>query len=141
MPRGRLRPAHRSRAMAHGRRSETEKEYPVHDLTTRFASRASRRGVLKGGVALGIGAVGLGSLSSHPAAAAEDSLEIFSWWTSPGESKALQALFDAFTAANPGVKVVNATVAGGAGVNAKAVLQTRLQGGQPPDSWQTHVGR
>jgi glucose/mannose transport system substrate-binding protein len=111
-------------------------------MTKAMTSRASRRGVLKGGVALGIGAVGLGTLGSHLAAAeAEDSLEIFSWWTSPGESKALQALFDAFTAANPGVKVVNATVAGGAGVNAKAVLQTRLQGGQPPDSWQTHVGR
>ena len=84
----------------------------------------------------------LGQLGSRLVSAqGEDSLEVFSWWTSPGESKALQALFDAFTAANPGVKVVNATVAGGAGVNAKAVLQTRLQGGQPPDSWQTHVGR
>ena len=114
----------------------------MHDLTRKFASRASRRGVLKGGAALGIGAVGLGQLGSRLVSAqGEDSLEVFSWWTSPGESKALQALFDAFTAANPGVKVVNATVAGGAGVNAKAVLQTRLQGGQPPDSWQTHVGR
>src|SRR5215208_6326197 len=107
-----------------------------------MTSRASRRGVLKGGAALGIGATGLGLLGSRLAAAqAEDALEIFSWWTSPGESKALQALFDAFTAANPGVEVVNSTVAGGGGVKAKAVLQTRLQGGQPPDSWQTHVGR
>src|SRR5215216_2394901 len=107
-----------------------------------MTARASRRGVLKGGAALGIGAIGLGQLGSRLAAAqAEDALEIFSWWTSPGESKALQALFDAFTAANPEVEVVNSTVAGGAGVNAKAVLQTRLQGGQPPDSWQTHIGR
>jgi glucose/mannose transport system substrate-binding protein len=114
----------------------------VDDFSSRFASRASRRGVLRGGAALGIGAVGLGQFGSHLAAAqAEDALEIFSWWTSPGESKALQALFDAFTAANPGVEVVNSTVSGGAGVNAKAVLQTRLQGGQPPDSWQTHIGR
>ena len=113
----------------------------MHDLMGKFASRASRRGVLKGGAALGIGAVGLGHLGSRLVSAqGEDSLEVFSWWTSPGEAKALQALFDAFTAANPGVKVVNATVAGGAGVNAKAVLQTRLQGEQPPDSWQTHVG-
>jgi glucose/mannose transport system substrate-binding protein len=111
-------------------------------MTKPMTSRASRRGVLKGGAALGIGAIGLGPLGSRLAAAqAEDALEVFSWWTSPGEAKALQALFDAFTAANPGVEVVNATVAGGGGVNAKAVLQTRLQGGQPPDSWQTHVGR
>ena len=102
----------------------------MYGMTKAMTSRASRRGVLKGGAALGIGAVGLGQLGSRPAAAqAEDKLEIFSWWTSPGESKALQALFDAFTAANPGVEVVNSTVAGGAGVNAKAVLQTRLQGG------------
>jgi glucose/mannose transport system substrate-binding protein len=39
------------------------------------------------------------------------------------------------------VEIVNAAVAGGAGINAIAVLQTRLQGGQPPDSWQTHIGR
>jgi len=110
-------------------------------MTRGFTSRASRREVLKGGAALGFGALALGPLTSRLAAAkGEDSLEVFSWWTSPGESKALQALFDAFTAANPGVEVVNATVAGGGGVNAKAVLQTRLQGGQPPDSWQTHVG-
>jgi glucose/mannose transport system substrate-binding protein len=114
----------------------------VYDMTKAMTSRASRRGVLKGGAALGIGAIGLRPLGSRLAAAqAEDALEVFSWWTSPGEAKALQALFDAFTAANPGVEVVNSTVAGGAGVNAKAVLQTRLQGGQPPDSWQTHVGR
>jgi glucose/mannose transport system substrate-binding protein len=114
----------------------------VYDVNKVMTSRASRRGVLKGGAALGIGTLGLGPLGSRLAAAqAEDKLEIFSWWTSPGESKALQALFDAFTAANPGVEVVNSTVAGGGGVNAKAVLQTRLQGGQPPDSWQTHVGR
>jgi glucose/mannose transport system substrate-binding protein len=114
----------------------------VDDMTKAMAARASRRGVLKGGAALGIGAISLGPLGTRQAVAqAEDALEVFSWWTSPGEAKALQALFDAFTAANPGVEVVNATVAGGAGVNAKAVLQTRLQGGQPPDSWQTHVGR
>src|SRR3954453_5380843 len=110
-------------------------------MTRGFTSRASRREVLKGGAALGFGALALGPLTSRLAAAkGEDSLEVFSWWTSPGESKALQALFDAFTAANPGVEVVNATVAGGGGVNAKAVLQTRLQGGQRPVSWQTHVG-
>jgi glucose/mannose transport system substrate-binding protein len=39
------------------------------------------------------------------------------------------------------VKVVNATVAGGAGTNAKAVLATRMQGGKPPDSFQVHAGQ
>jgi glucose/mannose transport system substrate-binding protein len=71
----------------------------------------------------------------------ESELEIFSWWTSGGEAAGLQKLFDAFTASSPNVKIVNAAVAGGAGSNAKAALQTRLSGGQPPDSWQSHPGK
>jgi glucose/mannose transport system substrate-binding protein len=113
----------------------------MHDLTKAFASRASRRGILKGGAALGLAGVARGPLGALPASAQDESqLEIFSWWTSAGEAKALQALFDAYTAKYPNVKIVNSAVAGGAGVNAQAVLQTRLQGNQPPDSWQTHVG-
>lgn len=68
-------------------------------------------------------------------------LEIFSWWTNGGEADGLNAMFDIYKKQNPGVDIVNATVAGGAGTNAKAVLQTRLAGGQPPDSWQVHAGR
>jgi glucose/mannose transport system substrate-binding protein len=114
----------------------------VSNVNRAFASRASRRGVIKGGAALGLGAMSLGSLGSRLAAAQDgNTLEVFSWWTSPGEAAALQTLFDAFTAANPDVEIVNSAVAGGAGVNAQAVLQTRLQGNEPPDSWQTHVGR
>jgi glucose/mannose transport system substrate-binding protein len=67
-------------------------------------------------------------------------LEVFSWWTSGSESAALTALFDTYTAANSGAKVTNGAVAGGGGGNAQAVLQTRLQGGTPPDVWQTHPG-
>ena len=50
---------------------------------------------------LGLTALGLGLLSGcssdgdeSSASKVEDSLEIFSWWTSPGEAEALQALFD-----------------------------------------------
>jgi glucose/mannose transport system substrate-binding protein len=42
---------------------------------------------------------------------------------------------------NPEVEIINAPVAGGAGFAARSVLQTRLAGGKPPDSWQTHPGR
>jgi glucose/mannose transport system substrate-binding protein len=107
-----------------------------------LATPASRRGVLKGGAALGLGSLAMGPLGSRLAAAQDGGkLEVFSWWTSPGESKALQALFDAYNAKYPDVEIVNSAVAGGAGVKAQAVLQTRLQGNQPPDSWQTHIGR
>jgi glucose/mannose transport system substrate-binding protein len=72
--------------------------------------------------------------------AADKKLEVFSWWTSGGEAAALDALFQVYKKANPGVEIVNATVAGGGGSAARPVLQARLSGGNPPDSWQTHPG-
>src|SRR5277367_1655371 len=72
--------------------------------------------------------------------AGENKLEIFSWWTSGGESAALNALFDVYKKQNPGVEIVNAAVAGGGGSAARPVLQTRLAGGNPPDTWQSHPG-
>jgi len=78
--------------------------------------------------------------TSFSAKAAENSLEVFSWWTSGGESAALGALFDVYKKQDPGVEIINATVAGGGGSAARPVLQTRLAGGNPPDTWQTHPG-
>jgi glucose/mannose transport system substrate-binding protein len=73
-------------------------------------------------------------------AAAGGQLEIFSWWTGPGEEEGKLAMYDLYREQNPGVEIVDATVAGGAGANAKAVLATRMQGGNPPDSFQWHAG-
>ncbi|MFK4149274.1 ABC transporter substrate-binding protein [Streptomyces sp. NPDC004065] len=70
-----------------------------------------------------------------------DKVEVFSWWTSGSEAAALNALIDNFKKANPGVTVRNAAVSGGGGSNAQQVLQTRLVGGNPPDTWQTHPGK
>ena len=67
-------------------------------------------------------------------------LEIFSWWAGD-EGPALAALITRFNRNNPGVEVINATVTGGSGVNAKAVLKTRMLGGDPPDSFQVHAGQ
>jgi len=72
--------------------------------------------------------------------AGPNEMEIFSWWTAGGEAEGLNAMFEVFSAQYPDVEIVNATVAGGAGTNAKAVLATRLQGGDPPDSFQVHAG-
>src|SRR6516164_8246365 len=77
-------------------------------------------------------------LATH--AAGEKKLEVFSWWTSGGEAAALDALFNVYKKQSPGVELVNAIVAGGGGSTARPVLQTRLAGGNPPDSWQTHPG-
>jgi glucose/mannose transport system substrate-binding protein len=70
----------------------------------------------------------------------DNTLEIFSWWTSGGEAAALDALFNVYKNQNSGVRIINATVAGGGGSAARPVLQTRLAGGNPPDSWQSHPG-
>src|SRR6266540_4940582 len=67
-------------------------------------------------------------------------LEVFSWWTSGGEAAALDALFKTYAKQAPGVEIVNATIAGGGGSAARGVLQTRLTGGNPPDTWQVHPG-
>ena len=67
-------------------------------------------------------------------------LEIFSWWTAGGEADGLNAIYAVYNKAYPKVQIVNATVSGGAGTNAKAVLSTRLTGGDPPDGFQLHAG-
>jgi glucose/mannose transport system substrate-binding protein len=72
--------------------------------------------------------------------AAANTVEIFSWWAGD-EGPALDALIEVFEAEYPGVTVDNVTVTGGAGVVAKAVLKTRMLGGDPPDSFQAHIGK
>lgn len=67
-------------------------------------------------------------------------LEIFSWWAGD-EGPALEALIKVFEKKYPRVNVINATVTGGSGVNAKAVLKTRMLGGDPPESFQVHAGQ
>jgi len=68
-------------------------------------------------------------------------VEVFSWWTGGGEAAGLEAMIGVFGEQYPDVEFINAAVAGGAGTNARAVLATRLQAGDPPDSWQGHAGQ
>jgi glucose/mannose transport system substrate-binding protein len=71
---------------------------------------------------------------------ATDELEIYSWWAGD-EGPALEALISLYNGMYPDVTVINATVAGGSGVEAKAVLKTRMLGGDPPDTFQVHAGQ
>ncbi len=71
---------------------------------------------------------------------AQGQLIIYSWWTAGGEEDGLFALYDVYRAKYAHVEIINATVAGGAGTNAKAVLKTRMLGNDPPDSFQVHGG-
>lgn len=71
----------------------------------------------------------------------KNQVEVFSWWTGGGEAAGLEAMIKVFKAQYPDIEFINAAVAGGAGTNARAVLATRLQSGDPPDSWQGHAGQ
>lgn len=82
-----------------------------------------------------------GANTPAPKANAEKKqVEIFSWWTGAGEEAGLQGLIKLFKEKHPDIEVINAAVAGGAGTNAKAVLASRMQGGDPPSSFQVHGG-
>src|SRR5699024_7857786 len=65
-------------------------------------------------------------------------VEIFTWWTGAGEEVGLLAVIDLFEEKHPDITVENAAVAGGAGTNAKAVLATRMEGNDPPSTFQVH---
>src|SRR6266540_6710532 len=77
---------------------------------------------------------------TKPSAAKAGQLEVFSWWTGGGEAHGLQALIKIWNKNHPTTPFKNETVAGGAGGNAKAVLQQRLSAHKPPDSFQGHAG-
>jgi glucose/mannose transport system substrate-binding protein len=82
-----------------------------------------------------------GESAPPPAAAAPSGdLEIYSWWAGD-EGPALEALISEYNSMYPDVNVINATVAGGSGTEAKAVLKTRMLGGDPPDTFQVHAGQ
>jgi glucose/mannose transport system substrate-binding protein len=69
-------------------------------------------------------------------------VEVFSWWTAPGEAEALQSLVDLHNTNYPKERIYNAAtdpkvISGGN--EAKAVLQDRLEAGDPPDAFQTNA--
>src|SRR5215213_11321366 len=68
-------------------------------------------------------------------------VEVFSWWVGGGEAAGLTAMTEVFNQKYPDIEFMNAAVAGGSGTNARAVLATRLQANDPPDSWQAHAGQ
>jgi glucose/mannose transport system substrate-binding protein len=68
-------------------------------------------------------------------------VEVFSWWTGGGEAAGLDAMIEIFAVTDPDITFINSAVAGGAGTNARAVLASRLQANDPPDSWQGHAGQ
>lgn len=69
--------------------------------------------------------------------ASDEAVELFSWWIAPGEAEALQALVDVHKAEHPGARILNAAAA--SGENARAILNERLDDGDPPDLFQRNA--
>ncbi|MEV6522665.1 ABC transporter substrate-binding protein [Longispora sp. NPDC051575] len=100
----------------------------------------SRRKLL--GAALGASAVAVLPACSNSGGDTKTAkkIEVYSWWSGPGEGEGLEALIAEFKKNNAGVEFVNAAVAGGSGTQAKQALTTRLLANDPPDSYQLHAG-
>ena len=95
------------------------------------------------GAAAGTGLLSACSSDSQSAVGANGSpgqLEVFSWWTDPGEKAALDSLVAVFNQGNPNIKFINRAVVGGGGDAAKALLATRLKAKNPPDTFQAQAG-
>ncbi|MGW4643302.1 ABC transporter substrate-binding protein [Sphaerisporangium sp. NPDC004334] len=71
---------------------------------------------------------------------ANKQVEVFSWWTGPGEADGLKAMREIFQRQNPNLSFFDAAVAGGSGDKARALLSSKLQANQPPDTFQGHAG-
>ncbi len=88
------------------------------------------------------GGGGGGQATQSPAAGGggKQQVEVFSWWTGPGEADGLAEMRKIFEQQNPNYTFFDAAVAGGSGDKAKALLQSKLQASQPPDTFQGHAG-
>ena len=104
----------------------------------RFSKRVA---VAAAGIAVALVASGCGnSGGGGNGGKATKDVEVFTWWADGGELAGLNGLVAQFKTDCSQFTFVNGAVAGGAGANAKQVLASRLQQGQPPDTFQAHAG-
>jgi glucose/mannose transport system substrate-binding protein len=111
----------------------------VRLLKSRFAlTWRSALAVVLGGLLLGAGACQSRSEAetSGPRPSRE-LVEIFSWWSAPGEADALEALVAAHQTLHPGARIFNAAAASGA--RAREWLEERLEKNEPPDIFQEYI--
>ena len=67
-------------------------------------------------------------------------LEAFTWWANGSEEDSLDTLIAIYAAQHPEIEFINASVAGDGGLNARAALGSRLEAGNPPDTFQARAG-
>lgn len=62
-------------------------------------------------------------------------VEVATWWTDGNEKLGYQAMTTAFGNAEPGIELIDASVRGDDGERARQAIATRLESGNPPDSF------
>ena len=67
-------------------------------------------------------------------------LEVFTSWTTPTERAGLDALLTVYAKRDPGIQIFDASVAVGTGATAQSALESRLEAGNPPDTFQAPAG-
>jgi glucose/mannose transport system substrate-binding protein len=85
-------------------------------------------------------AVGLGTYFVTRPPPSANALTIYTWWTSGGESAAINALVGVFQSQYPNVTVIQSPVAGGAGYVFRSVIKPLVLAGEAPDAFQVHAG-
>lgn len=97
--------------------------------------------VVIGAIACGVLAIACGdgdqSATDETNGVEEAPLEVFSWWTQPGEAEALEALFGLYQKHYPKRAIFNAAEM--SGPTAKQVLGERLDAHDPPDLFQQNA--
>jgi len=81
-------------------------------------------------------------ISSQPSTSTKEvnALSLYHWWTSPGESAAINSLFGVFKNSYPDVAIIPAPVSGGAGFQIFPLIQSLVNAGEAPDAFQMHAG-
>jgi ABC-type sugar transport system, periplasmic component len=67
-------------------------------------------------------------------------LQIVHWWTAGGEKEAINALFSMYRDKYPNIGINEEPISGGAGADMKAVMKTQIFAGNPPSTFQVHIG-
>ena len=77
--------------------------------------------------------------SAGAAVKSNNRFEIFTWFTAGGEADGLKAIAAEFRKQNPKTTFNNNAVVAD-GISAKGVLVSRMEAGNPPDTFQAHAG-
>lgn len=86
-------------------------------------------------------AVGLLLAACGQPGVAGNQLEIISSWTTGDQGEGLNAMYEVFKQDHPKVEITNPAEALGSSSDVETLLATRMQKGDPPDSFQARAGR